>query len=324
VLLFPLWAVVSTAATLFRPALNASIPRVVSEVELGTANSALYAFGLTASVLGSLAVPVILVTSGPLLALSIPLAFLLAAQLFLSVTDAPLDPDPRPPRREFLREVTEGYRFLRRRTALLQVTLAALSINFLSAIAFVELGLYVTLNLGIQHPVYLGALYAGASVGAAVGTLAMSRIRFEHRAGRFLAGLAVLQGLLVLGLVVIRWYPAALVDMFLYGLIPGMYTVAFIALIQATVRNDMLGRVLSADEVGSYSLVPIGQYVGGTLTLLFGVSSTFLIGGLGIVLTGLLMLLLPDLRKLGFQPTGAPVSPPPGALLDGPVPEPTL
>jgi hypothetical protein len=65
-----------------------------------------------------------------------------------------------------------------------------------------------------------------------------------------------------------------------------------------------LGRVFAADEAGSYALVPIGQYVGGLVTLLVGVSATFLIGGLGILLTGLLMLSSHEIRRLGFSPSG--------------------
>lgn len=304
VLLFPFYALVSASATLFRPALNASMPRVVAPSELGTANGLLYAFSLGVGVAGTLAVPVLLVVANVTAALIVPLALLLVAQLFLAQTGPSLDPVDAAPRRRFLVEIADGYRYLAARRPLLQLTLASLAINFLAAVAFVELGLYVTISLGYQAPTYLGALYAGASVGAAVGSLAIARLRFEPRAGRYFAGLVLVQGASVVALSFIRWYPAALADMFLYGLIPGMAAVVFFALVQATVRNDMLGRVFAADEAGSYALVPIGQYVGGIVTLLVGVSTTFLLGGLGILLTGLLMLLSPQLRHLGFSPAG--------------------
>ncbi|HTT26074.1 MAG TPA: MFS transporter [Thermoplasmata archaeon] len=315
VLLLPCWALVSTAATLFRPALNASMPRVVEASALGNANGLLYAFGLLVSVVGTLATPLLLTHAGTAWALVLPLGLLVVAQGGLAGISAPLDAPDRPMREPFARALVGGYAYLARRPALLQLTLASLAINFLSAIAFVELGLYVTIALGIQDPIYLGALYAGASVGAAVGAVAIGRIRFEPLAGRYLASLILAQGAIVLALVVIRSYPLALADLFLYGLVPGMAATVFFALVQATVRNEVLGRVLAADEVGSLALVPAGQYVGGLVTVAEGVSSTFLIGGVGILLSGLALAISPAVRRLGFEPGRAP-QPPPGALLD--------
>jgi MFS family permease len=315
VLLFPCWALLSTAATLFRPALNASIPRVVEPDELGNANGLLYAFGLGVSVVGTIATPLLLTREGSVTALLVPLGLLLAAQGGLAMLRAPLDPVEPPARQSFARELVEGYAYLWRRPALLRLTLASLAINFLSAIAFVELGLYVTITLGIEDPIYIGALYAGASVGAAVGALTIARVRFEPMAGRYLAALIVAQGAIVLALVVIRAYPLALVDLFLYGLVPGMAATVFFALVQATVRNDVLGRVLAADEVGSLALVPAGQYVGGLVTVADGVSFTFLLGGIGTLLSGVALVLSPAVRRLGFEPGRAP-QPPPGAMLD--------
>ncbi len=312
VLLFPAWSVVSASATLLRPALNASLPRVVSPSELGTANGAVYAFGLGLSVVGALAVPLLLSGFGPLEAIAVPLGFLALAQAALLSVTVPLDLGRGSPAHRFSHDLLEGYRYLVRRPGLLTITIAALATNALASLAFVELGLYATVVLGVGQPIYLGALYAGASVGAAVGTLAVAKLPFEPRAGQYLAVLGVLQGLAVVLLSVLHWYPAALADLFLYGVVPGMSTTVFFALLQATVRNDMLGRVLAADEVGSYSLVPVGQYLGGTVTLFVGVSDTFLISGVGIAAAGVALAATPSVRRLGFTPARAPEPEPPG------------
>lgn len=313
ILLFPCWSLVSAGATLFRPALNASMPRVVAPAELGTANSSLFALGLGAGVVGALLAPVLLATTGAVAALSVPLLYLAVAQGAIAGIEGPLDPADPPPPRPFRHDLWEGYRYLFARRGLLAITFAALAINFLAAVSFVELGLYVTLVLGIGQPIFLGALYAGASLGAAVGTLIVPRLHFEPHAGKYLAVLAILQGATVVALAVLRWYPGAVLDLFFYGLLPGMSGTVFFALVQATVRNDMLGRVLAADEVGSYALVPVGQYVGGAVTLLVGVSTTFLLGGIGILAAGGALALLPVVRALGFRPN-APSDVPPGAL----------
>lgn len=310
VLLLPFYAVSNTAATLFRPALNASLPRVVAPSELGRANGLVLSFALALSFAASLIAPAVLELEGAAVALLLPIGFLVLAQGSFTIIRDPLDaPSPRP-RRAFRTELIEGYRYLAQQPALLRLTLAGLSLNFLSNLAFVELGLYVTITLGATQAVYLGVLYAGANVGAAVGSYAVARLAFEPRAGRYLIVLAFGQGLTVLVLAFVRWYPLAAVDLFLYGLVPGMAVTVFYAIVQAIVPNDRLGRVLAADEVGSLSFLPTGQYVGGLVTLEFGVTTAFGIAGIGILLTGLGMAASRSVRELGFRPHRAP---PPGA-----------
>ena len=301
---FPLWAASSTAATIFRPALNASVPRVVQPAELGSANGLLLSFALALSFGGSLVAPVLLDLFPGGTALLVPLGFLVMAQGAFGLIDVPIDAESPPPRRRFAHELAEGYRYLLRQPALLRLTVGALALNFLSNMAFVELGLYVTFVLGEGNPIYLGILYAGANVGAALGSFAVTRVTFEPKAGRWLAALALAQGSTVLALAVIQWYPLAVVDLFLYGVIPGMAVTIFFAVVQATVRNDLLGRVLAADEVGSMSLLPAGQYAGGLATLELGVPATFAIAGSGILLTGVGMAVSRSVRELGFRPHG--------------------
>lgn len=311
-LLFPLWALLSAAATLFRPALNASLPRVVASAELRPANGLLLAFALTTNFAGALAAPALLELRGAAAALAVPLSFVVVAQAAFGLVDAALDPERRSAPRAFGRELAEGYRFLAGQPALLRITLGGLALNFLSNLAFVELGLYVTVILGASQPIYLGILYAGASVGAALGSLAATRIRFEPRAGRYLTALAFAQGATVLALAAIRWYPFAAIDLFLYGVVPGMAVTIFYAVVQATVRNELLGRVLAADEVGSLSLLPAGQYAGGIVTAEFGVPFAFTLAGVGILLTGVGFAASSSVRRLGFRPS-APARPP-GAI----------
>jgi hypothetical protein len=91
--------------------------------------------------------------------------------------------------------------------------------------------------------------------------------------------------------------------MFVYGMMPGMIQTVVISTIQATVPDAMMGRVFSADEVGSYALVPFGQSAGGLLTLDIGVQGTYLAAGGAIVFFGLLAAVsFGALRRLGFEP----------------------
>ena len=69
--------------------------------------------------------------------------------------------------------------------ALLQITITALAINFLSTVAFVELGLYVTDTLGVSNAILYGAMVTGSSIGVALGSLAdgSAPVRAVRRSG---------------------------------------------------------------------------------------------------------------------------------------------
>jgi MFS family permease len=246
-------------------------------------------------------------------ALAIPLGLFAAAAIGLVALRGDFAPAPGVGQRRFLADASEGYRYLYRRTELLELTFSALAINFLSALAFVELGLYVQFWLALSNPIFVGLMISGGSLGAAVGTLAVNRLSFERRAGRLLWILPVFQGLtiVVLGLVRSPWL--AIPDMFLFGVFPGMFATVFFATVQATVPDDRLGRVLAADEVGSYALIPVGQAAGGLLTVTSGIQVTYLTAGIGTVGVGLLMGAMPELRRLGFEPEPETPAGPPSA-----------
>ncbi len=300
---YPLWAIETTAVTIFRPTFNASLPRLVGRAELGTANGLVYASAVGLLIAGSLATSAALGWVGPGPALLLPIALFAVTAVALGGLRADLAPRRDRPSRRFLSEAADGYRYLLQRRELLEITLSALVVNFFSAVAFVELALYVQVGLALTDAVFVGAMLSAGSLGSAVGTLVINRWRFEARAGRFLAVFTVLQGASVLGLGLVHTPWLALPIMFLFGVFPGMFTTVFLATIQATVPDDRLGRVLAADEVGSYGLVPIGQYAGGILTAATSVDVTYLAAGAGTVAIGGLMAALPHLRRLGFAPT---------------------
>jgi len=300
VLLYPLWALETAAITVFRPAFNASVPRVVERADLGSANGLIYAVALLLSIGASLSASGLasFVSWGE--ALAVPLALFAVTQVSLQLLEADLAPRREGPVRRFLSDASEGYRYLWQRRDLFEITVAALAVNFFSAVAFVELGLYATFWLQASDPILLGALVAAGSLGAAVGGLVVSRFAFHLRAGKLLIVFTVGQGLAVLALGLLRSVWLAIPDMFLFGLFPGMTTTVFLATVQATVPDEKLGRVLAADEVGSYALVPFGQWAGGVLTVASSIQATYVSAGIGTVGVGGLMATMRDIRHLRF------------------------
>jgi MFS family permease len=300
ILLYPLWAVETAAITIFRPAFNASVPRIVARSDLGNANGLIYAVALFLSIGASLSASGLayFVPLGE--ALAVPIGLFALTQVTLQLLEADLAPHREGPLRRFLADASEGYRYLWQRRDLFEITIAALAVNFFSAVAFVELGLYATFWLNASDAVLLGALVAAGSLGAAFGGLLISRFAFPPRAGKLLIVFTVGQGLAVLTLGLVRSVWLAVPDMFVFGLFPGMTTTVFLATVQATVPDEKLGRVLAADEVGSYSLVPFGQWAGGLLTVASSIQATYISAGVGTVGVGGLMATMRDIRRLHF------------------------
>jgi hypothetical protein len=309
-LTFPLWGALTVAVTLFRPAYNSVLPGLVPVARLSTANSLFYGVSVAFSAVAQVLTGSLVARSGAVVALAVPIVLFAGSELLLLRPVAAAG-RPKGRGRPFLEEVQAGYRYLGSRRELLSVTVGALLINFLTALAFVELAAYSAFRLG-EDPAFLGILYAAGTVGGGAGALLITRIPFERRLGRVLGVLTVGMGgcLLVLGLT--RSPAVAVADLFLFGMFPAMFQVAFMAGVQATVPNELLGRVFAADEVGSLAFVPVGQYAGGLLTFEAGLVPTYLGAGAGMALVGAGLGFVPAVGRFRFDPS--PVTIPPGAL----------
>ncbi len=316
-LLYPSWAVVTMTTTFFRPAFNTSVPRVVEPQELGVANGLIYSVAAGASLAATLVVGILLTVAPFAYSLSVAFVLFFATQIALLGVGADLSVVRKTPPRSVLKEANAGFSYLFRHRALLELTIVGLVVNFLSALALVEVALYIQSWLGLSTGFWYGAMIAVLTAGSAVGFLLISRVHFEHRAGRVVILLTFLMGvcLVVFGLVRSIWL--ALPIIFVYGLMPGMFTTVFLSTIQATVPDEVMGRVFSADEVGSYALVPVGQFSGGLLVLALGVQGTYLAaGGAIVVFAVVLAATFGALRALGYRPP-RPAEPDPEAALGG-------
>ena len=304
-LLYPGWAAVAASTTLFRPAFNASVPRVVSQADLPRANGAIYAIAAVVSGGASLGVGVALTFVAAAYALGVAFLLFFATQVALVFVRTDLSVSRSGRNRSLSKEATAGYAYLARRRGLLELTVTALVTNFLSAVALVELALYVASWLNLSQGFWYGAIVGTSTIGVAVGFATAPRIRFESRAGRAIIVLTLVMGLAILSLGLVRSIWLALPIVFVYGMMPGMITTVFLSTIQATVPDEMMGRVFSADEVGSMALIPVGQWTGGLLTLSVGVQGTYLDAGGAIVLFGLVIgATFGSMRRLGYRPAG--------------------
>ncbi|MGI0071920.1 MAG: MFS transporter [Thermoplasmata archaeon] len=303
VLIYPCWAAIIVTATIFRPSYNTAVPRLVETPDLGRANGLIYSTAALVSAGGTLVVGAILTYEPAAYALAFSFLLFFATQVVLVFVHVDLAVTRTGPPRSVAREAMEGFAYLRRRRELLEITIAALVVNFLAAVALVELGLYVDRQLGLATGIWYGAMLTASTLGVAAGFALISRFHFEPRAGRAIIVLTLLMGLSLFGLGLVRSIWFALPVIFVYGMMPGMIMTVLLSTVQATVPDAMMGRVFSADEVGSYALVPVGQFAGGVVTFELNVQWTYLAAGGAIVVFGLVMMTgFGALRRLGFHP----------------------
>jgi MFS transporter, DHA3 family, tetracycline resistance protein len=302
-LLYPVWAAIAVTTTLFRPPFNASIPRLVETSELGLANGAIYAVAAGESTAATLAVGLLLTLGPSVYSLGVAFGMFFGAQVALLLIRADLSVARQTAPSSVLTEAREGYAFLVRRHGLFELTILGLVVNFLTAIALVELALYIESWLGLSSGIWYGAMSAASTAGVAVGFLAIAHLSFERRAGQAIIFLTAVLGSSLIALALVHSVWLSLPIIFVYGMMSGMIVNIFLSTVQATVPNEMMGRVFSADEVGSYALIPIGQFAGGLFVLAFHVQGTYLLAGGTIVAFAVVMLaFFGALRRLSYEP----------------------
>jgi MFS family permease len=305
-LLYPGWAAIAVTTTLFRPPFNTSVPRLVETSELGLANGAIYAVAAGASTAATISVGVLLTLGSSVYALGVAFALFFGTQVALLLIHADLSVTRRTPPRSVWTEAREGYAFLVGRRGLFELTILGLVVNFLTAVAMVELALYIESWLGLSSGIWYGAMIAASTAGVAVGFLVTSHLRFEPRAGRTIIFLTLVLGATLIALAVVHFVWLALPIIFVYGMMSGMIVNIFLSTVQATVPDEMMGRVFSADEVGSFALIPIGQFAGGLFVLALRVQGTYLLaGGMILAFAGVMLAFFGALRRLAYQPRTA-------------------
>jgi MFS family permease len=285
--IFALVAVMMAIASLQRPSLDASVPRLIAKDDL-TAASAIMSMSQNANfILGSALGGVLAVTPGPWLVYAIEAAGYAVSFCFLWAlpplpATAPADPERRTPA---LREIVAGLRYAIGRRDLLGSYLADLA----AMIFAYPNALFPFIAADLHAPWSAGLMFAAPSAGALAVTAMsgwMTRIR---RHGLAIALAAAGYGLAIIG----------------FGLSPDLY-LAIACLIAAgvadmisgifretlwnqTIPDELRGR-LAGVELLSYGIGPsLGQVRSGAMAGLAGARFSIVSGG--VACTGTLALI---------------------------------
>ncbi len=292
-------------STFFGPGSQALLPQLVPRESLASANGLFESTESVVGIAGSAAAGGLIVVLGAVPSLGIDAACYFVAAIFILLigATAPLRHagDGAPKGEGLLHEVREGLVYLRRTVGLFELTLATLVLNFLFAFVLTFLVVYSTVSLHGDAVVY-AILEALLTAGYGVGGLLVGRLRLTRLTGRIWTYSAFAQGLAVLVLVLFPVVPVAWTVFFGVGMMQGILNVALISTVQAIVPERLQGRYFAADNMVGFAAIPAAQVIGGVLVTVVGVAPTFLLAAVGSLLTGVGMLFLRELSRLGYDP----------------------
>jgi DHA3 family macrolide efflux protein-like MFS transporter len=282
-------------AAVYIPARNASIPNMVPEEHLLTANALIQATELVSLIVGaSLATLIISLTSTSTafvidsLTFALSAVFLLAARIprALTYTTATAGSGMRGEFDRFWRGFTDGVRYISSNQHLMQLmaitTMATLGLSatvLLAAAYFKQL-------LGISAE-YLGLLQATEGIGMAMGALLISAFASWARSRRIvsIAMIVLGGGILVFALAPVYWL--VLVGALVVGLCVVSARTTLAAMTQALVPDSQRGRVESA-MVTVIGIGTMGALImAGILGDIVGPESIFVITGIVVLSAGI-------------------------------------
>lgn len=185
------------------------------------------------------------------------------------------------PATSYLRELREGYAFLRRDRTLAVLVLTVALTNSLDAVAMVALPVYAREVYG--SAVSFGLLVGAAGAGSVVGALAFAGVgeRLSRR-GVFTFGF----------LFTSAWYPVAATfpplgvlvgAKFLSGIASGPLNPVIHTVFLERIPEGMRGRVLGATHAAAWIAMPLGVLVAGWLIETVGLRATLLGSGVAYV-----------------------------------------
>lgn len=293
---------VAAFSTAFRPATNATVPRLLPSREVTDGNGLLQGGSTAASFLGSPVGGVLVVTVGAVVGLALnALTFAISATMIFLMVIPAAQPTPAgagSPRRSLLAEVAEGFRFLRSQRALLLITLTAMVANFFLAIwgGFTVIYAAVQLHQGAEG---FGFLVAANTGGFAIGAILPGRLRTDRAPGLWLIASWGLVGFFIVALAYTSSLLVAVPLTLVAGALLSLGNTTWLSGVQRSVPDEYLGRYFATDEAGSFAMIPLGIAVGGLFVAFFGISVAYVIAGVGGALINLVLLLSPAVRQWG-------------------------
>ncbi len=285
----------------FQPAYVAVIPEIAPAELLPSANSLNSLSGQLSGIIGPALGALIIAMGGTPAAFGLDaLSFFISAAFLLPLlkeSSAPKQKLDAPPPNA-IRELREG-----------------LTAVFAQPWLWITIGLFGFINVTLAGPLAIalpflmndtlqvgvggfGIVNSLQSAGFILGAIWLGRSRKMKRRGLLAYAAVIASGLCVLAMgLPITFYGVA-AACFSFGVSLAIFSLVWTNVLQEMVPTDLLGRVSSVDQLGSFALLPLGYGLAGVLTDRIGAPLVFVGGGaISAILAGA-ALLHPAIRNL--------------------------
>ncbi len=302
VLILVTMLIVNSFSSLFLPASQAIIPRIIKQEGLEHANGLLQSMQAGMISIGSAAGGIIVTTAGASLGLGInAMTYALSALFLVQISGefGKIVKSGNHLKEGVMHDIGVGFRYMKENKPILEITLGFLPVNFFAALVETFLVVYAAMHFPSNAPSY-GYLVAGITLGIVLGSITVERIHARKFAG-WLMGLCIFANAAGIYVLVISQNEfLAIIGSIILGLAIGLINTTFLSTIQALVPNEFLARVMSVDSVGSMAAVPAGIAAGGILIATYGINMTFIISAAGMALVGGIVLSMKGFRNVKF------------------------
>lgn len=297
-LLAALVFVVGAGEAFFRPALGALLPSVLPAEALASGNALSNVTQHVALVagpgLGGLA---LLVVGPPPLFVLDAATFAVSLGTLLRVAEPVHEPAAR---RRVVREMAEGFAAVRERPWISAV-LAMAALQLLCVVAPCNVLLPVVLHERGEPASVYGLVLALGATGGLLGAVVAGRWQ-PRRRGTVGLVVLVLCAAQPVALLASAGAPLLVVAWFLAGVGFSPFVVWWETSLQQDVPRALLARVVALDWMCSLALLPAGLALTGPVTAAVGRGPVLVTGAVVVVVTSLLPLAVPGVRKLRTPP----------------------
>jgi MFS family permease len=273
VVLYAMAALHATAYALLRPPMDAMIPRVVERDELGAAAGLTQVTGSLSMAGGPALAGALLALTGPEVPYAIDLVSFALSALLLARLRTPPATEPR--RVKPLADVKEGLRYARSRPELTGTYLVDMN----AMIFGMPSALFPALAVQWGGPKALGLLFAAPAVGAAVASVFSGWTPRVRRQGRAIVLAAAAWGAAIVGFGFSDGLALALAFLALAGAMDAISGVFRSVLWNATIPDEMRGRMAGVEMVSWSSGPGLGNLEAGTVASLAGLRASVVSGG---------------------------------------------
>ncbi|WP_251450482.1 MFS transporter [Microbacterium sp. Marseille-Q6648] len=285
------WLVLATAflygtAEVFADSAGSTLlPMLVRPADLGIGNARMQAGYLVGNQLAGPPLGAFLFALGSFWPFLLQvLCVSLAVVLISRIARTPVPTEPSAPRESKLGAVREGLRWLRGNAPVRTLIVIILVFNVTWAAPWGILVLYATEHLDMG-PVGYGALTTASALGGMVAIFGFGWLEKRVSFATLMRVCLSLEVVMHLGFALSTAAWAAFVIMFGFGLYAFIWSTISTTVRQRLVPLPLQGRIASVNMVGVFGGLVIGQFIGGILAQLFGLTAPWWFAFAGSAIT---------------------------------------